>query len=216
MLNYLKKLFEISFFGCIFAYSQPMKRKLLLGFGLLTASLFLWSCSSVMRTQHITEDNLHKIQIKRILYFIPEVLPEVEEIKEPTYDVFFNAASDKMMSLGTLDYLRIDIPVEYDNVNLDMIKEFCKNNDADLAIIPRVKYFKVGLGKYVFSNQVEVSLKVFDAHANQILETTYDTYRAGGRMLGSAENSVKIGTKAAIQNMNKDLQNAQFYFVKTS
>lgn len=193
-----------------------MNKKLLFGIGVVAFSFILISCSTAGKSQTAVAQMAQKNNIKRILYFIPEVIPDIEEIKQPTYDVFFNAASDKMMSLGTRDYLRIDIPVEYDSVNVSMLREFCKNNDADVVIVPRVKYFKVGLGKYVFSNQVEVSLKLFDAEGNFLLETSYDTYKAGGRMLGSAENSVKIGTKGALQNMNKELQNNKIFFIKST
>lgn len=193
-----------------------MNKKLLFGIGIFAVSLLVISCSTAGKSQIAVAQLAKKNDIKRILYFIPEVIPDIEEIKQPTYDVFFTAASDKMMSLGTRDYLRIDIPVEYDSVNVDMLREFCKNNDADVAVVPRVKYFKVGLGKYVFSNQVEVSLKLFDAEGNLMLETSYDTFKAGGRMLGSAANSVKIGTKGALQNMNKELQNNQIFFIKST
>ena len=69
-----------------------------------------------------------------------------------------------------------------------------------------MKYFKVGLGKYVFSNQVIVSLKIFDAAGALVAETSYDTYRKGGRMLGSAENSIKAGTLGALKDINKQLR----------
>ncbi|WP_300670437.1 pyruvate decarboxylase [Soonwooa sp.] len=193
-----------------------MNKKLLFGIGIFAVSLIVISCSSAGRSQMAVAQLAQKNNIKRILYFVPEVIPDIEEIKQPTYDVFFTAASDKMMSLGTRDYLRIDIPISYDSVNIDMLREFCKNNDADVAVVPRVKYFKVGLGKYVFSNQVEVSLKLFDADGNFMLETRYDTFKGGGRMLGSAANSVKIGTKGALQNMNKELQNNKIFFVKST
>ena len=69
-----------------------------------------------------------------------------------------------------------------------------------------MKYFKVGFGKYVFSNQVVVSLKIFNSSGELLAETSYDTYRKNGRLLGSAENSIKIGTNGALKNINKILR----------
>jgi hypothetical protein len=80
------------------------------------------------------------------------------------------------------------------------------NNDADFAIVPKVKYFKVGFGKYVFSNQVVISMKLFDATGNLLTETDYDTYRKNMRLLGSTENSIKIGTNGAIKGILKKLK----------
>ena len=85
-----------------------------------------------------------------------------------------------------------------------------------MAIIPKVKYFKVGFGKYVFSNQVVVSLKLYDSEGNYIMETSYDTYKGNARLLGSAENSVIIGTKGAIRKMEKELRNRQVILRKAS
>jgi len=155
-------------------------------------------------------------KMKTVLYFNPEVFPEIPEIKEPTYSAFHSAASDEMKSLGNFKYLHIDIPVFFDEVDTVAIKDLCKNNNAEVAIVPKVKYFKVGLGKYVFSNQVIVSLKLYDADGNFVMETAYDTYKGNGRLLGSAENSVIIGTKGALQKMNKELRSKKVVLKKAS
>lgn len=42
-----------------------------------------------------------------------------------------------------------------------------------------------------------------------VMETAYDTYKGNGRLLGSAENSVIIGTKGAIRKISKELRNRQ-------
>ncbi|MEG1591399.1 MAG: pyruvate decarboxylase, partial [Chryseobacterium sp.] len=62
------------------------------------------------------------------------------------------------------------------------------------------------LGKYVFSNQVVVSMKLFDAEGNLITSSEYDTYRKNMRLLGSTENSIKIGTNGAMKNILKELR----------
>jgi hypothetical protein len=41
------------------------------------------------------------------------------------------------------------------------------------------------------------------------METAYDTYKGNGRLLGSPENSVIIGTKGAIRKISKELRNRQ-------
>ena len=89
------------------------------------------------------------------------------------------------------------------------MRDICRNNNADVAVIPKVKYFKVGFGKYVFSNQVIVSMKLYNANGDFVMETAYDTYKGNGRLLGSAENSVIIGTKGAIRKISKELRNRQ-------
>ena len=143
---------------------------------------------------------------KKILYFNPEVFPNVEEIVEPTNTAFFSAVSDKISSLRNNKMMRADSPVEFDNIDIETIKEYCVNNNADFAVIPKVKYFKVGLGKYVFSNQVIVSMKLYDSEGNFVTETDYDTHKKNMRLMGSAENSVKIGTKGAITEILKNLK----------
>lgn len=146
-------------------------------------------------------------KVKTVLYFNPEVFPDINEIKEPTYTAFYAATSDKMKSLGNIKYLQVDTPISFDDVDSKTVKEICENNNADVAIIPKVKYFKVGFGKYVFSNQVIVSMKLYDSKGHFIMETSYDTYKGNGRLLGSASNSVIIGTKGAIRKIHKELTN---------
>lgn len=167
------------------------------GFGVFKAQSFV----SSRVNQDAQED-----KTKKILYFNPEVYPEVEEIKEPTNIAFFSAINDKSSIIKNSKMLRVNTPIPFDEVNPEDIKEYCKNNNADYAVVPKVKYFKVGFGKYVFSNQVVVSMKVYDEEGNLITETDYNTYKKNMRMLGSAENSVKIGTKGAIHNIIKNIR----------
>lgn len=154
--------------------------------------------------------------IKTVLFFDPEIFPDINEIKEPTYSAFYNATSEKMRTIGTVKYMQVNTAIPFEEIDSEMIKDICKNNNADVAVIPKVKYFKVGFGKYVFSNQVVVSLKLYDSQGNYIMETSYDTYKGNGRLLGSAENSVIIGTKGAIRKMEKELRNRQVILRKAS
>lgn len=147
---------------------------------------------------------------KKTLYFNPEVFPDVEEIKEPTNAAFFSAISDKISQTDHNKMIRADVPIAFDQVDATTIEEYCRNNDAEFAIVPKVKYFKVGLGKYVFSNQVIVSMKLYDAKGNLITETDYDTYKKNMRMLGSAENSIKIGTNGAFKHLLKNLRKMRY------
>ncbi|WP_233701999.1 pyruvate decarboxylase [Kaistella palustris] len=144
-------------------------------------------------------------KIQNILYFNPEIFPDILEIREPTYTAFYAAVSEKENHIRNLKMLRVDSPMPFDSVQASVIKEFCINNNAELAVVPKVKYFKVGFGKYIFSNQVIISMKLYDASGNLLTETSYDTYKKNARLLGSAENSIKIGTAGAIQNMTKYL-----------
>lgn len=143
---------------------------------------------------------------KTMIYFNPEIFPDIEEIKEPTYSAFFSAVSDQLSNDRNFRSLRVDANIPYDEVDAKTIREFCSNNNAQLAVIPKVKYFKVGIGKYVFSNQVIISMKLFDASGNFITEAAYDTFKKNARLLGSAENSIKIGTKGALKGISKNLR----------
>lgn len=140
-----------------------------------------------------------------ILYFNPEIYPDIPEIRDATYTAFYSAVDEKENQIEQLKMLRVDSYVPFESVEPGIIREFCNNNGARMAVVPKVKFFKVGLGKYVFSNQVIVSMKLFDAQGNLLAETQYDTYKRNARLLGSAENSIKIGATGAISNMTKAL-----------
>ncbi len=142
----------------------------------------------------------------KIIYFNPDIYPDIEEIKEPTNQAFFDAVSNQSGKFRKAKVLKAETPLSYEEVDTTTIVEYCKNNDADFAVVPKVKYFKVGIGKYVFSNQVIVSMKFFDSKGNLITETDYDTYRKNMRMLGSTTNSIKIGTAGAIKDLMKNIR----------
>lgn len=167
----------------------------------LISSAFIISITSVKAQKITTHDKARKI-----LYFNPEVEPDIEEIKEPTNSAFFSAVSDNLSMFRKNKMLKSEVQVSYDNIDAATISEYSKNNDADFVIVPKVKYFKVGLGKYVFSNQVIVSMKLFDAEGNLLTSSDYDTYRKNMRLLGSAENSIKIGTNGVMKNILKQLK----------
>ena len=150
---------------------------------------------------------------QNIIYFNPEIFPEVEEIKDPTYTAFYAAISEKNSPFRNYKVLRVDANISYDSVDVNAIKEYCKNNNAQLAVVPKVKYFKVGFGKYVFSNQVIISMKLYDSLGNFLTETDYDTYKKNARILGSAENSIKIGTSGAVNRMGKNLRKSKSFFL---
>lgn len=152
-----------------------------------------------------------EVKMQNIIYFNPEVFPDIDEIKEPTYSAFYSAISEKSGPFRNYKILRVDSYMPFDSVDVESLKEYCKNNNAQLAIVPKVKYFKVGLGKYVFSNQVIISMKLYDSLGNFITETDYDTYKKNARILGSAENSIKIGTSGAMTNMGKTLRKSKSY-----
>lgn len=162
-----------------------------------------------LKAQKADAVKFSEIKEKKTIYFTPEIYPNIDEIKEPTNQAFFSAVSDKINDYKNNRIIKVDLPSEYDSIDTKTIEEYCVNNDADFAVVPKVKYFKVGLGKYVFSNQVVVSMKLYDSKGNLITETSYDTYRKNMRLLGSAENSIKIGTVGAIKQMVKNLRKMQ-------
>lgn len=178
-----------------------MKKIYFLPLSLFTL-LLLSNCSA--NTSPIAQSKAEKTQ--SILYFNPEIFPNIEEIKEPTYAAFYSTVSENMHLYKNFKMLRVDSEIPFDDQDSTLISEFCVNNNAQFAVVPKVKYFKVGIGKYVFSNQVIVSMKLFDAAGNFLAESDYDTFKKNSRILGSAENSIKIGTSGAMKNIGKTLQ----------
>lgn len=185
----------------------PMKKI----YQLLFSLLFILSGFQMVSAQLGVSQKEDKKQ--NIIYFNPEIFPEIEEIKEPTYMAFYSATSEKSSPFRSYKSLRVDANIPYDSVDIDAIKEYCKNNNAQLAVVPKVKYFKVGFGKYVFSNQVIISMKLYDSMGNFLTETNYDTYKKNARILGSAENSIKIGTSGAVSKMGKNLRKSKSFFL---
>jgi hypothetical protein len=168
-------------------------------------------CQSIGVQRILPED----LKIHKVIFFNPEIFPDIEEVREPTYTSFYSAVSDRISRFRNLKVLRVDVKIPFDSVNIETVKEFCENNNADFAIVPKVKFFKVGIWEYVFSNQVIVSLKLYDAAGNFLTETNYDTYKKHARILGSAENSIKIGTVGAMKNLGKNLRKIRKDFVVT-
>ena len=185
------------------------KKVILLG---IAAGLVLAGCSSFGSKLLGYKPDYKLGKIKKIIYFQPTVFPEIEEIKPPTNQAFFSAVTDQMsLYSGNIKTVQIDSSMDYDNVDTEYIKEVGKNNNAEAIIVPKVKYFKVGIGKYVFSNQVLVSLKLYDSDGNLIMENQYDTYKGNARLIGKAENSIKVGTKGAIKDLIKNLRKLKMF-----
>lgn len=178
-----------------------MKKLYLLGLT-FTAIIILTGCHSTAAQNSVGKE----LKIHKVIYFNPEVYPDLEEIKEPTYSAFYGAVSNRIGHFRNYRMLRVDTQLSFDSADINVVKEFCENNNAQFAVVPKVKYFKVGIGKYVFSNQVMVSLKIYDSAGNFLTDTDYDTYKKNARLLGSAENSIKIGTTGAMKNLGKNLR----------
>ena len=180
-----------------------MKKVLFFG---IAAGVVLIGCKSFGSSLIKFNNSIKLKYVDRIVYFDPEVFPDYDGIKAPTNLALYAAVSDELKKYGNYKIMHINDPVKYDSINSDVIKELCINNGAEVAIVPKVKYFKVGLGKYVFSNQVIISIKLYNNDGNLVIENSYDTYKGSGRLLGSAENSVKIGTSNVIKNMISELR----------
>ena len=158
-----------------------MKKILFCG---LAASLIIISCKNLGSTLVKLNHSIKLKHVDRIVYFDPEVYPNFEEIKEPTHNVIYSAVSDELKNYGNYKIMHINnANIKYDSVDVNMIKESCLNNGAEIALVPKVKYFKVGLGKYVFSNQVIVSMKMYNNDGELVIENSYDTYKGSGRLL---------------------------------
>lgn len=167
----------------------------------IAAGLILLSCRSWGSSLLSGDDTIKLKKVHRIIYFNPEVFPNYEGIREPTNKAFFNTVTNELRQYGDYKILRVDTPIAYDSVDVQSIKDYCQFNNAEVAVVPKVKYFKVGIGKYVFSNQVIISMKLYNSNGELVMENSFDTYKGKGRLLGSAENSVNIGTSNVIRNL---------------
>ena len=158
-----------------------MKKVLFFGIVITASTCIIISCATAGNRVEYINRQIKIPKIQRIIIFEPEVFPDIEEIKEPTNTAYFSALSDELKNLGDYKLLRINSTAIYNSTDIETLKELCKNNNADAVLIPKVKYFKVGIGKYVFSNQVIVSLKLYDKSGNLLIETSYDTFKTNGR-----------------------------------
>ncbi|MEC5394338.1 pyruvate decarboxylase [Bergeyella sp. RCAD1439] len=184
-------------------------RKYLLPIVLLSAgAAVVYGCASAYSTtRRIATGNALNIENpQKIVCFNPEILPDVEEVKQLSYQTFFGEVSNKISRYNHLKMLRVETPFSYDHIDSDLMREICKNNEAKFAIVPKIKYFKVGIGKYVFSNQVVVSMKVYDAQGQLLSETSHDTYRKNKKILGSTENFIKTGTEGVMNDILKTIK----------
>ncbi len=191
----------------VFLYQfRYMKKSILLGTLTTAAAIFLISCSSYGTSLNYNTQSNNIPKVKQIIYLSPEVYPNLDEIKSPSYQAFFSSISNKISKYPKLKMLRVDSKMSYDSINTDNLREICENNNSEIVIVPKIKYFKIGLGSYVFSNQVVVSMKMYDASGNFIMESTFDTFKKSKRLLGSTENSVKIGTEGAMDLILKEIR----------
>ncbi|MCC2591418.1 pyruvate decarboxylase [Chryseobacterium sp. MFBS3-17] len=176
--------------------------------GFLLLVLCFQNLEAQILVQNDEQNSREKIS-RNVVYFAPEIFPPVEEIRSATYDAFFSAVTDRFANAKNSRMVRVDMPVTYQDTDAEVIREICLNNDASHAVIPKVRFFKVGLGQFVFSSQVIVSMKLYDARGVLIAENKYDTFRKNARILGSAQNSIKKGTDGVMKLMSKDLKRAR-------
>ncbi len=192
-----------------FCIISTKMKKLLLPILLIAASAaVLKSCMNVSAADggSFLNQNLDAQDVQNVLFFNPEIDPGIEEIRFPSYQSFFDGVTQEFSKSKNVVVNRVETPMEFDSVDIETLKEICKINNFDLAVVPKIKYFKVGFGKYVLSNQVIVSLKMYNSNGELLSETSYDTYRKNKRILGSTENSIKIGTTGALNEIRKFLR----------
>ena len=88
-------------------------------------TFFLYTGCQSVPAQNISAQK--DLENQSIIYFNPEVFPDIDEIKEPTNAAFYAAVSERVPSFKNYNVLRVDTYVPFDNVDLDVIKEYCKN-----------------------------------------------------------------------------------------
>lgn len=141
------------------------------------------------------------------LYTSPHIIPDMEEIRDATETSFFDTVSDKMSQLSHAKFLYANASLTEEDENFHQhISELCLNNGADYAVLPTIKFFKVGLGKYIFSSQVAITLRVYKADGTPLFLGTFDTFKKKGRMFGSAENAIRKGTEGALRQLHKNIK----------
>jgi len=178
-----------------------MRKTLLFGaLGFLPLYL-LWGCTALGGSVEEINPELNLGKIQKIVYLNPDIYPDFSALQEPTNTAFFGAISNQLQRKRNIQVTRIDTPMDYENIDEELLADLCTNNMADIIIVPHIKYFKVGIGKYVLSNQVVVSLKSYTKKGEFISRVNYDTYAGNARLLGSAENSVKLGVEGALNKM---------------
>lgn len=196
----------------LFLHRLQHMKKFLLPVLLLTAgALILKSFTSVSASSYSDTyiDPYNQQKVQEIIIFNPEIDPNIAELRFPSYQTFFDGVTSEFARNKNVNINRIETPMIYDEVDIESIKEICKYNNSDLAVVPKIKYFKVGLGRYVLSNQVVVSLKLYNSEGTLLSETSYDTYRKNKRILGSTENTIKIGTSGALSSLKKYIRRAK-------
>ena len=196
----------------LFLHRLQHMKKFLLPVLLLTAgALILKSFTSVSASSYSDTyiDPYNQQKVQEIIIFNPEIDPNIAELRFPSYQTFFDGVTSEFARNKNVNINRIETPMIYDDVDIESIKEICKYNNSDLAVVPKIKYFKVGLGRYVLSNQVVVSLKLYNSEGTLLSETSYDTYRKNKRILGSTENTIKIGTSGALSSLKKYIRRAK-------
>lgn len=142
------------------------------------------------------------------LYTPLHIVPAVEEIREVTESYFFEAISDEVSRYTHWKLLRTEGIIDENSKDISrQISELCMHNGANYAIIPKITFFKVGFGKYIFSSQVIVTLLVYNSDGEYCISVSYDTFKKKGRLFGSAEHSIRKGVKGAFRQLSKRIKN---------
>lgn len=140
------------------------------------------------------------------LYTNPTIEPPVEEIIAPTIIEFFDVVTHRFSANKNLKLIRSKSSVVADGDISKNIQELGENNNADYVVVPKLKFFKVGIGRYLFSSQVEVCLDLYNSEGKLLSSETYNTYKNDRRIFGSAENSIRKATQGAMKGLRKKFQ----------
>lgn len=185
---------------------ETMKHKhRLLLLGVLVATTVVCMKARAQKTVTQIPEVVVQKKKKTILYTRLNIFPEVEEIREVTENHFFNTIYERISKSNDLRILQTNGYVNMEENLQEQVAELCQNNDADFVVIPSIKFFKVGFGKYIFSSQVVVTLDLYNAQGHLVSSSVYDTLKRKGRMFGSAESSIKKGTMGAYKMMKKNI-----------
>lgn len=157
-------------------------------------------------TTDIEEVQINGKRKYTFLYTNPTIEPPVEEIIAPTTIEFFDVVTHRFSANKNLKLIRSKSSVVAETDISKNIQELGENNNADYVVVPKLKFFKVGIGRYVFSSQVEVCLDLYNSEGKLLSSETYNTYKNDRRIFGSAENSIRKATQGAMKGLRKKFQ----------
>ena len=120
----------------VFLQQRTLMRNLYLLSFTFTAFILLTGCRSVSAQNSVFNRDL---KIQNVIYFNPEVFPDIDEIKEPTYSAFYSAVSDRISHFRNYKMLRVDANLTFDSADVKTLKELSNNSTRESSTSSELK-----------------------------------------------------------------------------